>query len=161
MPPGVLGTFSGFRLKMSWVKSCRVDAGILTLVMWFPCGRTSGDVRASYGSVVGNLLTTVEWAQKNLSKPGCWAYPDMLEVLGSWIRVLGYKVVTCIITELAVYNIDQLYNIHKFLYIQLCEVPLSLPEPSKHRWNPSDLRSSNLWFLVEPWNWNQTAGPWW
>ena len=38
-------------------------------------------MRASYGSVVGNLLTTVEYAQKNLSKPGCWAYPDMLEVL--------------------------------------------------------------------------------
>ena len=37
-------------------------------------------MRASYGSIVGNLLTTVEWAQKNLSKPGCWAYPDMLEV---------------------------------------------------------------------------------
>ena len=32
--------------------------------------RTSGDIRASYGSMVGNLLTTVQWAQKNLSKPG-------------------------------------------------------------------------------------------
>lgn len=56
--------------------------------------RTSGDVRASYGSIVGNLLTTVEWAQKNLSKPGCWAYPDMLEV--HWrsdvAYVLGGKV---------------------------------------------------------------------
>jgi len=49
---------------------------------WCPWNffRTSGDVRASYGSVVGNLLTTVTWAQKGLSKPGCWAYPDMLEV---------------------------------------------------------------------------------
>jgi len=49
---------------------------------WCPWNffRTSGDVRASYGSVVGNLLTTVQWAQKSLSKPGCWAYPDMLEV---------------------------------------------------------------------------------
>ena len=79
MPPGVLGTFSG-SLKISWVKSCWVDAGsrtghVVSLV------RTSGDVRASYGSVVGNLLTTVPYAQKNLSKPGCWAYPDMLEVL--------------------------------------------------------------------------------
>lgn len=42
--------------------------------------RTSGDVRASYGSVVGNLLTTVAWAQRGLSRPGCWAYPDGLEV---------------------------------------------------------------------------------
>lgn len=49
---------------------------------WCPWNffRTSADVRASYGSVVGNLLTTVQWAQKNLSRPGCWAYPDMLEV---------------------------------------------------------------------------------
>jgi len=49
---------------------------------WCPWNffRTSGDVRASYGSVVGNLLTTVHWAEKKLAKPGCWAYPDMLEV---------------------------------------------------------------------------------
>ena len=36
--------------------------------------------RFRYGSVVSNLQTTVQWAQKNLSRPGCWAYPDMLEV---------------------------------------------------------------------------------
>jgi len=42
--------------------------------------RTCGDVRPSYGSVVGNLQTTVRWAQQNLSRPGCWSYPDMLEV---------------------------------------------------------------------------------
>lgn len=42
--------------------------------------RTSGDVRASYSSVVGNLQTTVKYATQNLSRPGCWAYPDMLEV---------------------------------------------------------------------------------
>mmetsp|Transcript_87173 Transcript_87173/g.154365 ORF Transcript_87173/g.154365 Transcript_87173/m.154365 type:complete len:431 (-) Transcript_87173:40-1332(-) len=49
---------------------------------WCPWNfyRTSGDVRASYGSVVGNLLTTVKFAEEQLSKPGCWAYPDMLEV---------------------------------------------------------------------------------
>lgn len=49
---------------------------------WCPWNffRTSGDVRASYGSVVGNLLTTVQWAEKGLSRPGCWGYPDMLEV---------------------------------------------------------------------------------
>jgi len=49
---------------------------------WCPWNffRTSGDVRASYGSVVGNLLTTVQWAVKGLSRPGCWGYPDMLEV---------------------------------------------------------------------------------
>jgi alpha-galactosidase len=42
--------------------------------------RTSGDVRASYDSVLSNLMTTVPFATKNLSTPGCWAYPDMLEV---------------------------------------------------------------------------------
>jgi len=49
---------------------------------WCPWNffRTSGDVRASYGSVVGNLLTTVPWATMGLSRPGCWSYPDMLEV---------------------------------------------------------------------------------
>ena len=39
-----------------------------------------GDVRASYGSVVANLQTTVKLAQAGLSRPGCWAYPDMLQV---------------------------------------------------------------------------------
>ena len=49
---------------------------------WCPWNlyRTSGDVRASYGSIVANLQTTVKFATANLSKPGCWAYPDMMEV---------------------------------------------------------------------------------
>jgi len=49
---------------------------------WCPWNfyRTSGDVRANYGSVVGNLQTTIQYAEQNLSYPGCWAYPDMLEV---------------------------------------------------------------------------------
>lgn len=49
---------------------------------WCPFNfyRTSGDVRASYESVLKNLNTTWEFASKNLSYPGCWAYPDMLEV---------------------------------------------------------------------------------
>ena len=42
--------------------------------------RTSGDVRASYGSVLRNLQTTVKFANEGNSRPGCWAYPDMLEV---------------------------------------------------------------------------------
>jgi len=56
--------------------------GTVPNATWCPWNffRTSGDVRASYGSVVGNLQTTVQWAQQRLSKPGCWAYPDMLEV---------------------------------------------------------------------------------
>ena len=49
---------------------------------WCPWNlyRTSGDVRAKYSSVVGNLRTTGYYASNNLSYPGCWAYPDMLEV---------------------------------------------------------------------------------
>tara|TARA_B110001452_G_scaffold33832_1_gene26169 strand:+ start:340 stop:1239 length:900 start_codon:yes stop_codon:yes gene_type:complete len=46
---------------------------------WCPWNfyRTSGDVRAKYSSVVGNLATTEFYAANNLSYPGCWAYPDM------------------------------------------------------------------------------------
>ncbi len=42
--------------------------------------RSSGDVRASYASILGNLATVVPLHAKNLSYPGCWAYPDMLQV---------------------------------------------------------------------------------
>lgn len=42
--------------------------------------RTCDDIRASYGSVVYNLNTTIKWARAGLSRPGCWAYPDMLQV---------------------------------------------------------------------------------
>lgn len=49
---------------------------------WCPFNyyRTSGDVRAAYGSILANLHTTFHWAEAGLSRPGCWAYPDMLEV---------------------------------------------------------------------------------
>jgi alpha-galactosidase len=42
--------------------------------------RTSGDIRANYESVIDNLMTVVPLAKQQLSTPGCWAYPDMLEV---------------------------------------------------------------------------------
>mmetsp|Transcript_20832 Transcript_20832/g.41271 ORF Transcript_20832/g.41271 Transcript_20832/m.41271 type:complete len:429 (+) Transcript_20832:36-1322(+) len=42
--------------------------------------RTSGDVRASYASVLHNLGTVFPLHKANLSYPGCWAYPDMLQV---------------------------------------------------------------------------------
>merc|ERR1712151_149124 len=49
---------------------------------WCPWNfyRTSGDVRAKYASVIGNLNTVSKFNSRNLSTPGCWAYPDMLEV---------------------------------------------------------------------------------
>lgn len=42
--------------------------------------RTSMDVMSSYASVVRNLQTVVPYADAGLSRPGCWAYPDMLEI---------------------------------------------------------------------------------
>jgi hypothetical protein len=42
--------------------------------------RTSGDIEASYGSVMANLQTLFPHADKNLSFPNCWGYPDALEV---------------------------------------------------------------------------------
>lgn len=42
--------------------------------------RSSGDVLASYASVLFNLATVEPYRRQNLSYPGCWAYPDMLQV---------------------------------------------------------------------------------
>lgn len=49
---------------------------------WCPWSyyRSSGDVRATYSSIVSNLNTVFPLATQNLSTPSCWAYPDMLEV---------------------------------------------------------------------------------
>jgi len=46
---------------------------------WF---RTSGDINASPMSWLRNLQTTIQFQDPKapLSQPGCWAYPDMLEV---------------------------------------------------------------------------------
>jgi len=48
---------------------------------WCPWNffRTSEDITPTYASVVANLQTTITWAREGLSRPGCWAYPDMLE----------------------------------------------------------------------------------
>lgn len=53
--------------------------GTVPNATWCPWNyfRSSGDIRASYDAVVGNLQTTIQWAQQGLSQPGCWAYPDM------------------------------------------------------------------------------------
>ena len=42
--------------------------------------RTSGDINARWGSMLGNLATVVRYLDSNTSRPGAWAYPDMLEV---------------------------------------------------------------------------------
>jgi len=44
--------------------------------------RTSGDISPSWNSWFNNLQTVIKFLDYNnpLSRPGCWAYPDMLEV---------------------------------------------------------------------------------
>ena len=42
--------------------------------------RTSVDIRNNYGSILHNLLSVEYYHARNLSYPGCWAYPDMLQV---------------------------------------------------------------------------------
>ena len=50
--------------------------GTVPNATWCPWNyfRTSGDVRAKYDSIVGNLQTTIQWAKTGLSAPGCWGY---------------------------------------------------------------------------------------
>lgn len=40
--------------------------------------RSSGDIRPVYGSILANLNSIEQY--RNISVPGCWAYPDMLQV---------------------------------------------------------------------------------
>lgn len=43
--------------------------------------RTSVDIEVLYGSIFGiNFPQTLAFTAQNLSFPGCWGYPDMLEV---------------------------------------------------------------------------------
>mmetsp|Transcript_47374 Transcript_47374/g.78505 ORF Transcript_47374/g.78505 Transcript_47374/m.78505 type:complete len:435 (+) Transcript_47374:27-1331(+) len=67
--------------KSIMIENCHWG-GTVPNATWCPFNfyRTSGDVVASYASVLNNLASTYQWASKNLSTPGCWAYPDMLEV---------------------------------------------------------------------------------
>jgi hypothetical protein len=53
--------------------------GTIPNATWCPFNfyRTSGNVRANFDAIMGNLETVMPLAAKNLSTPGCWAYPDM------------------------------------------------------------------------------------
>lgn len=42
--------------------------------------RVSADIRASYGGVNNNFKVLLRYSTGHLSKPGCWAYGDMLQV---------------------------------------------------------------------------------
>ena len=57
---------------------------------WCPFNffRTSGDIGSSFASTMNNLQTVIKHQPWNNSSqvrtgPGCWAYPDMLEVRGA------------------------------------------------------------------------------
>ena len=67
--------------KVIEIENCHWG-GTLPNATWCPWNfyRTSGDVRANFGSILGNLATVPPLANKNLSTPGCYAYADMLEV---------------------------------------------------------------------------------
>ena len=55
-----------------------------TNLSWCPMHiyRSSGDIRAEWNSVMRNLHTTTKYQDLEvpLSRPGCWAYPDMMMV---------------------------------------------------------------------------------
>eukprot|EP00039_Didymoeca_costata_P012683 m.183776 g.183776 ORF g.183776 m.183776 type:complete len:595 (+) comp15549_c0_seq4:133-1917(+) len=44
--------------------------------------RSGGDISASFGSIMGEAFATVNWNDLPvpMSRPGCWAYPDMMQV---------------------------------------------------------------------------------
>lgn len=42
--------------------------------------RSSTDIRPTFGSVLINVRSTTAYNSNGLTGPGCWAYPDMLEV---------------------------------------------------------------------------------
>lgn len=44
--------------------------------------RVSGDIKANWASIISNAHATIPYADAlhPLSSPGCWGYPDMLEV---------------------------------------------------------------------------------
>jgi len=67
--------------KPVMIENCHWGLTVPTAT-WCPWNvyRTSGDIRAQYGSMVSTLLTTARWARAGLSRPGCWAYPDMMQV---------------------------------------------------------------------------------
>lgn len=42
--------------------------------------RSSGDIQLSYASVLSNLASVERYRARNMSIPGCWSYPDMLQI---------------------------------------------------------------------------------
>ena len=67
-----------------WGKCTESDDSSCPTREWCPFNwyRTSGDINAGSSSWLYNLQTTIKFQSYDapLSQPGCWAYPDMLEV---------------------------------------------------------------------------------
>ena len=67
-----------------WGRCTDSDDSSCPTLDWCPFNsyRTSGDINAGSESWFQNLQTTIQFQdyEAPLSRPGCWAYPDMLEV---------------------------------------------------------------------------------
>jgi len=67
-----------------WGRCTNSDDSSCPTADWCPFNwfRTSGDINASPMSWFHNLQTTIAFQDRSapLARPGCWAYPDMLEV---------------------------------------------------------------------------------
>eukprot|EP00039_Didymoeca_costata_P002197 m.58190 g.58190 ORF g.58190 m.58190 type:complete len:601 (-) comp11160_c0_seq4:30-1832(-) len=81
-----------------WGSCTGDDASSCPTITWCPFNwyRTSGDSDNNLGTWYNNLQTTVRfqtWSQP-MSRPGCWAYPDMLQVgrLGCSFKTHGCPV---------------------------------------------------------------------
>jgi hypothetical protein len=90
--------------------------GTVPNATWCPWNyfRSSGDIGASYGSIVSNLQTTIQWAQQGLSRPGCWAYPDMLEVGCHGLPVIESRShfnAWCIVSSPLILSMDMLDDV--------------------------------------------------
>ena len=59
-----------------------IDPVTHELVCNFHYFRTSADVSFSFDSVLGNINSLHKW--ENISRPGCWGHPDMLEIGNLW-----------------------------------------------------------------------------
>ncbi len=77
-PPAAPSFFAPSPPQAILIENCHWG-GTVPNATWCPWNyfRTSGDVRARYDSIVGNLQTTIQWAKSGLSAPGCWGYPDV------------------------------------------------------------------------------------
>ena len=82
--------------------------------------RSSNDIRAKWSSIMNNLHTTQRFL--NVSRPGCWAYPDMVRLL-SCLRICFCFALVLLLSCCGA--ITQHYTVHTALTILLPLPPLS------------------------------------